>query len=133
MIVLMALIAIVVSFAVVRYRAWINSTDINAEIKKLASLLQTLRMNAFTTKREFKIYLSNGGHTLVIDVWNGTGWKLYKTYTLRDKFKMSLPLKITDKGIFNATSNIIYNGTFNYNGNNCIVIDRISVEMRHCP
>ncbi|WP_456397624.1 prepilin-type N-terminal cleavage/methylation domain-containing protein [Desulfurobacterium sp.] len=132
LLIVIVLIAILSFMGITRYRMWIESNSINTEIRRMASVLQRLRMEAFSQKKQFRIHISSDKHKLLIDVWDGSSWKGYRTYYLKDPFILTNSVSITEKGVFNATSKIIYNGDFNYQGDNCVIIDRTDVRLGHC-
>ncbi|WP_022846408.1 MULTISPECIES: pilus assembly FimT family protein [unclassified Desulfurobacterium] len=132
LLIVIALIAILAFAGILKYRNWIDSNTINTEIRRMASMLQNLRMKAFSQKRQFKVYISPDKHRLLIYIWDGSSWKSYKNYDLKEPFVQTAPVIITDKGTFNATSKIIYKGDFNYQGDNCIIIDRTDVRISRC-
>ncbi|OMH41239.1 pilus assembly FimT family protein [Desulfurobacterium indicum] len=132
LLIVIALIAVLSFMSIMKYRSWIESNAINTEIRRIASMLQSLRMEAFSQKKRFRIRVSSDRHKLLIDVWDDGSWKSYKAYNLKEPFILTAPVSVTEKGTFNATSKIIYNGTFNYQGDDCIVIYRTDVRLKHC-
>lgn len=132
LLIVIALMAVLSFMGVMKYKSWIESNTINTEIRRMASVLQSLRMEAFSQKKKFRVRISSDKHKLLIDVWDGSTWKNYKSYDLKDPFIQTAPVSITEKGVFNATSKIIYDGTFNYQGHNCIIINRTDVRIDHC-